>query len=131
MSSKNIKVYFPHVNQFKFPSVVSFVSQNGFAKWRNNRPNNGNYQKWQKEMDRWWSPSFDWIAWRETLWDIFSNEYTKREVKERAYAELTEHFDSSSAIIKAKINALGAQLGREMAKESKTTSGQGNRWNVP
>ena len=48
-------------------------------------------------------------------------------MKERAYAELTEHFDSSSAIVKAKINALRAQLGREMAKESKATSGQGNR----
>ena len=45
-------------------------------------------------------------------------------MKERAYAKLTEHFDSSSAIVKAKINALRAQLGREMAKESKTTSGQ-------
>ena len=45
-------------------------------------------------------------------------------MKERAYVELTEHFDSSSAIVKAKINALGVQLGREMAKESKTKSGQ-------
>ena len=34
------------------------------------------------------------------LWDIFPNEYTKGEVKERAYAELAEHFDSSSAIVK-------------------------------
>ena len=45
-------------------------------------------------------------------------------MKERAYAELAKHFDSSSAIIKAKVNALRAQLGREMAKESKTKSGQ-------
>ena len=58
------------------------------------------------------------------LQDIFSNEYTKREVKERAYAELVEHFDSSSGIVKAKINALREQLGREIAKESKTKSGQ-------
>ena len=58
------------------------------------------------------------------MWDIFSNEYTKREVKERAYAELAEHFDSSSAIVKAKINALRAQFGREMTKESKAKSGQ-------
>ena len=58
------------------------------------------------------------------MWDIFSNKYTKREVKERAYAELAKHFDSSSAIVKAKVNALRAQLGREMAKESKTKSGQ-------
>ena len=46
------------------------------------------------------------------------------EVKERPCAELLEHFDSSSAIVKAKINALRAKLGREMAKESKTKSGQ-------
>ena len=57
---------------------------------------------------------------KSRLWDIFSNEYTKREVKERAYAELAEHVDSSSAIVKAKINALRAKLGREMAKESNT-----------
>ena len=50
------------------------------------------------------------------LWDIFSSKYTKREVKERAYTELAEHVDSSSAIVKAKINALRAQLGREIAK---------------
>ena len=29
------------------------------------------------------------------LWNIFLNEYTKRQVKERVYAELVEHFDSS------------------------------------
>ena len=45
-------------------------------------------------------------------------------MKERAYAELVEHFDSSSDIVKAKINALREQLGREIAKESKTKSGQ-------
>ena len=49
----------------------------------------------------------------------FLNKYTKREVKKRAYA-----FDSSSVIVKAKINALRAQLGREVAKKSKTKSGQ-------
>ena len=27
------------------------------------------------------------------LWDIFSNKYLKREVKERAYKEWAEHFD--------------------------------------
>ena len=29
-------------------SIVSFMLQNGFSKWRNK----GNYQKWQEEMDR-------------------------------------------------------------------------------
>ena len=51
------------------------------------------------------------------LWDFFSNEYIKRQVKERAYAELVKHFDSSSAVIKATINVLRAQVGRKMAKE--------------
>ena len=58
------------------------------------------------------------------LWDIFSNEYTKSQEKERTYAELAEHFDFSSAIMNAKTNALRVQLGREMAKESKIKSGQ-------
>ena len=40
------------------------------------------------------------------------------------FSLLVEHFDSSSAIVKAKINALRAQIGQEMAKESKTKSGQ-------
>ena len=44
-------------------------------------------------------------------------------MKEKACAELAEDFDSSSAIVKVKINELIAQLGREMAKESKTKSG--------
>ena len=39
---------------------------------------------------------------KRCLWDIFSNEYSKREVKERTQAELAEHSDSSSAIAKAK-----------------------------
>ena len=58
------------------------------------------------------------------LWNSFSNEYTKKEVKERAYRELAEHFGSSSAIVKTKINASRKQLGREMAKESKAKSGE-------
>ena len=59
---------------------------------------------------------------KSCLWDIFSREYTKTEVKEKVYAELAEHFDSSSAIAEAKIKASKVQLGREMAKESKTKS---------
>ena len=35
-----------------------------------------------------------------------------------------EYFDFSSAIVKAKINALRAQLGRKMTKKLKTKSGQ-------
>ena len=40
------------------------------------------------------------------LWDNFSNEYTKREMKEKAYAELVEHFDSSSVIVKVNYNVI-------------------------
>ena len=53
--------------------------------------------------------------------------YIKREVKERVYAELAEFFDSSSAIVKAKINALRAHLGREMAKKIEHKKWSGNR----
>ena len=45
-------------------------------------------------------------------------------MKGRAYAELAEQFDSSSAIVKAKINALRTQFGREMTKELKIKSFQ-------
>ena len=49
---------------------------------------------------------------------------TQRELREKAYSEIAEHFDSTSASVKTKINALRAQLGREIGKESKTKSGQ-------
>ena len=83
-------------------SVVSFVLQNEFAKWRKSRANKGNYQKWQDEVQ----DLIEVLDEKPCLWDIFSNDYTKREVKERAYAELAEHFDSSSAIVKVNYNAI-------------------------
>ena len=99
-------------------SVVSFVLQNEFEKWRNSRANKENCQKGQEEMtDDEVQDLIELLEVKPCLWDIFSNEYTKREVKERAYTVLVKHFYSSSAIVKAKINALRAQLGREMAKE--------------
>ena len=61
------------------------------------------------------------------LWDIFSNEYTKREMKERAYAELAKHSDSSSAIVKAKI--LVASWSRN-GKRIGNKKGSGNRRKV-
>ena len=51
------------------------------------------------------------------LWHIYSNDYTKREQKEKAYKELAEDFETTSANVKSKISALRAQLGREIAKE--------------
>ena len=37
---------------------------------------------------------------RTCLWDIYSNDYTKREQKEKAYMELAEHFETLSANVK-------------------------------
>ena len=35
-----------------------------------------------------------WLSLEEhtCLWDIYSNDYTKRKVKENAFTELAEHF---------------------------------------
>ena len=101
--------------------VVSFVLQNGFQ-------NGGTVEQTKETIEngqkKWTDDEVQdlnkLLEEKPCLWDMFSNEYTKREVKERAYAELAEHVDSSSAIVKAKINALRAKLGREMAKESNT-----------
>ena len=58
------------------------------------------------------------------LWDVFDKEYTKRDVKEIAYTEIASSLDTNIESIKAKINGLRAQLGREVAKVNKTKSGQ-------
>ena len=57
------------------------------------------------------------------LWDIRDPSYQKREVKERALAEIGETLEIESSVIKAKWNSLRAQYGRECAKENKN-SGQ-------
>ena len=58
------------------------------------------------------------------LWDFFDKEYTERGVKEIAYTEIASSLDISIESIKANINGLRAQLGREAAKTNKTKSGQ-------
>ena len=58
------------------------------------------------------------------LRDVFDKEYTKRDVKEIAYTEIASSLDTNIESIKAKINGLRAQLGREVAKVNKTKSGQ-------
>ena len=58
------------------------------------------------------------------LWDVFDKEYTKRDVKEIAYTGIASSLDTNIESIKAKINGLRAQLGREVAKANKTKSGQ-------
>ena len=46
--------------------------------------------------------SIELLEEKPCLWDIFFEQYTKREVKKIAYAELVEHFDSSSNVITMK-----------------------------
>ena len=54
------------------------------------------------------------------LWDVFDKEYTKRDVKEIAYTDIASSLDTNIESIKAKVNRFRAQLGREVAKASKT-----------
>ena len=66
----------------------------------------------------------DMLEEKPCLWDVFDKEYMKRDVKEIAYTEIASSLDTNSESIKAKINGLRAQLGRELAKVNKTKSGQ-------
>ena len=66
----------------------------------------------------------DMLEEKPCLWDVFDKEYTKRDVKEIAYTEIASSLDTNIESIKAKINGLRAQLGREVAKVNKTKSGQ-------
>ena len=66
----------------------------------------------------------DMLEGKPCLWDVFDKEYTKRDFKEIAYTEIASSLDTNIESIKAKINGLRAQLGREVAKVNKTKSGQ-------
>ena len=66
----------------------------------------------------------DMLEEKPCLWDVFDKEYTKRDVKETAYTEIVSSLDTNIESIKAKINGLRAQLGREVAKVNKIKSGQ-------
>ena len=59
------------------------------------------------------------------LWDIYHKDYKKRDMKEVAYSEIANSLDTTVASIKAKVNSLRTQLGKELAKERNTKSGQG------
>ena len=61
---------------------------------------------------------------KHCLWDDFDKEYTKRDIKEIVYTEIASSQDTNIESIKTKINGLGAELGREVAKVNKTKSGQ-------
>ena len=61
---------------------------------------------------------------RPSLWDIVDPTYSKRDVREKALSKIKEELGIEINTIKSKWNSLRAQHGRELAKESKTKSGQ-------
>jgi len=66
----------------------------------------------------------DLLEERPCLWDIFHNEYTKRDKREVAYTEIEDRIEFDIKEIKTKVHNLRAQLGRELNKVRKTKSGQ-------
>ena len=66
----------------------------------------------------------DMLEENACLWDVFHKEYAKRDVKEIAYTEIATALNTTTSSVKTNINGLRAQLGRELAKENKTKSGQ-------
>ena len=66
----------------------------------------------------------DMLEEKPRLKDVFDKEYMKRGVKEIAYTEIASSLDTNIEFIKAKINGVRAQLGREVAKVNKTKSRQ-------
>ena len=99
-------------------------------KAKNKKENQGNTAKKTKSKgEKDWTNEevsllIDMLEEKPCLWDVFDKEYTKRDVKEIAYTEIASSLDANIETIKAKINRLRAQLGREVAKVNKTKSGQ-------
>ena len=50
------------------------------------------------------------------LWNIHDPSYAKRDEKELAYSSIAEQFETTIQAIKAKLNGLRTQFGREMSK---------------
>ena len=50
------------------------------------------------------------------LWNIHDPSYAKRDEKELAYSFIAEQFETTIQTIKAKLNGLRTQFGREMSK---------------
>ena len=61
----------------------------------------------------------DMLEEKLCLWDVFDQEYTKRDVKEIAYTEIASSLNTNIESIKAKINGLRTQLGRGVARSTK------------
>ena len=53
------------------------------------------------------------------VWNILHKDYTKRNVKEIIYSNLTDVLETKTNSIKTIINGLRAQLGYKLAKETK------------
>ena len=66
----------------------------------------------------------DMLSANPCLWDIYHTDYSKCDLKEIAYTEIATSLDANITSIKAKINSLRRQLGREIAKEKSSKSGQ-------
>ena len=66
----------------------------------------------------------DLLEERPCLWDVNDKTYHMREKRERSYKEIEEKLQISVADVKSKVMSLRSQLGRDMAKVSKTKSGQ-------
>ena len=58
------------------------------------------------------------------LWDVLHKDYTKRNVKEITYSNLTNVFETKINSIKTIINGHRSQLGCKLAKERKTKNEQ-------
>ena len=59
------------------------------------------------------------------LWVVLHKNYTKRNVKEITYSNVTDVFEIEINSIKTIINGLRVQIEWKLAKESKTKSEQG------
>ena len=66
----------------------------------------------------------DMLEANPCLWDIYQTDYSKCDLKEIAYTGIATFLDTNITSVKAKINSQRTQLGREMAKEKSTKSGQ-------
>ena len=55
---------------------------------------------------------------------FFDKSYSKLDLKESAYSEIAESLDTNIASVKAKINNLRTQFGKELSKERHAKSGQ-------
>ena len=66
----------------------------------------------------------DMLEARSCLWDVFDKNYHARDKRDKAYQEIELELEVPASEIKAKINKLRSQLGREINKCTKTRSGQ-------